>query len=313
MSSTPAGRKSYPRHVGLGRFVRKQGRQLRRKAALPLSYLRARRRATRDAETIEQLERFCVFVGYPRSGHSLVGSLLDAHPDIAIAHELHVLRYVRYGFSREQILALILENAERHASRGRVQTGYGYAVPGMWQGRVRRLRVAGDKRGGTTVRKFAAHPERLEHLRRVIGVPLRLIHVVRNPFDSIARMSIAASHRPLAELTDHYFAMAEGVAQLREGTPQNPHAERIDLYHEDLIERPREVLGSLCSFLEVEAPEDYLDACARIVWERPQQTRQQVEWPDALRERIETRLADYPFFARYSFSDSPSRRARSAM
>lgn len=286
--------------VGLGRFLRKQTRQLKRKAKLPTAYLRSRRRAKRGGDSFAELERFCVFVGYPRSGHSLVGSLLDAHPDIAIAHELHVLRYLRYGFSREQILALILENAERHASRGREQTGYGYAVPGMWQGRVRRLRVAGDKRGGTTIRKFSASPGRLETLRRLIAVPLRFLHVLRNPFDSIARMSLASPHRAIEELADHYFAMADGVMRLQKNETF------LDLYHEDLIEHPQKELTRLCSFLEVDAPEDYLRACAEIVWKRPQQTRDQVTWPAPLREKIQTRLTTYPFFARYSSSSLSS-------
>ncbi len=283
--------------MGLGRFVRRQGRKLRRKGALPAAFLRSRRRARDDAGRIAELERFCLFVGYPRSGHSLVGALLDAHPDVAIAHELHVLRYLRYGFSREQLLGLILENAERQADTGRVQTGYGYAVPGMWQGRVRRLRVAGDKRGGTTARKLAARPERLGRLAERVGVPLRLVHVVRNPFDSIARMALASPHRELDELVEHYFRMAEGVAQL-----PGPHP-RLDLHHEDLIAAPRDTLAALCRFLEVESPDDYLDACAKIVWERPQHTRGEIEWPAPLRRHIETRLGDYPFFTRYTFAE----------
>lgn len=31
---------------------------------------------------------FVLFVGYPRSGHSLIGSIMDAHPNIIIAHEV---------------------------------------------------------------------------------------------------------------------------------------------------------------------------------------------------------------------------------
>ncbi len=286
--------------VGVGRFLRKQGRQLRRKASLPLAYLRSRARAERERATLAQLERFCLFVGYPRSGHSLVGSLLDAHPDVAISHELHVLRYLRYGFGRDQLLALILENAEQNAAAGRVQTGYGYAVPGMWQGRVRRLRVAGDKRGGTTVRKLVAQPERLETLRERMGVPLLLIHVVRNPFDSIARMALASPHRAPRELSDHYFRMADGVARLRESESVR------DVYHEAMIESPREELVALCDFLGAPAPDDYLDACAKIVWTRPQQTRREFAWPAGLREHIASRLGDYPFFARYSFEETES-------
>jgi len=41
-----------------------------------------------------------MFVGYPRSGHSVIGSLLNAHPDMVVAHELNALRYVQAGFSR---------------------------------------------------------------------------------------------------------------------------------------------------------------------------------------------------------------------
>jgi len=41
-----------------------------------------------------KLRNFVLFVGYPRSGHSLVGSLIDAHPHAIIAHEVKILAYV---------------------------------------------------------------------------------------------------------------------------------------------------------------------------------------------------------------------------
>jgi hypothetical protein len=41
-----------------------------------------------------QLRAFCLFIGYPRSGHRLIGALLDAHPDVAIAHEILSGSYV---------------------------------------------------------------------------------------------------------------------------------------------------------------------------------------------------------------------------
>src|SRR4051812_7341147 len=81
------------------------------------------------------VKTFCMFLGYPRSGHSLVGSLLDAHPNMVIAHELDVLKFVRAGFSCEQIFYLLLENSENYAKAGRKYSGYSYAVPNQWQGR----------------------------------------------------------------------------------------------------------------------------------------------------------------------------------
>jgi len=37
--------------------------------------------ARRYRRHFDAVRTFCLFIGYPRSGHSLVGSLLDAHPD----------------------------------------------------------------------------------------------------------------------------------------------------------------------------------------------------------------------------------------
>ena len=45
---------------------------------------------------------FLMFVGHPRSGHSLVGALIDAHPNAVVAHELDALKYVEAGFGRDR-------------------------------------------------------------------------------------------------------------------------------------------------------------------------------------------------------------------
>ena len=41
----------------------------------------------------DDLQAFCLFMGYTRSGHSLVGACLDAHPEAAIAHEGKIFAY----------------------------------------------------------------------------------------------------------------------------------------------------------------------------------------------------------------------------
>jgi hypothetical protein len=41
--------------------------------------------AEEHADPFADVHAFCLFVGYSRSGHSLVGALLDAHPGITIA------------------------------------------------------------------------------------------------------------------------------------------------------------------------------------------------------------------------------------
>jgi hypothetical protein len=276
------------------RLARKLGRKLR----LPAAYLRSRRAARAEQAAFADLERFCLFVGYPRSGHSLVGSLLDAHPELIVAHELHVLRYLRYGFSREQIFALLLERSREQAQAGRAATGYSYVVPNQWQGRFRRLRVIGDKRGGTSIRKLTSRPHLLPRLRERIGLPLRFVHVVRNPFDNVATIWRRGRSRDLGASIDHYVHMVAGVERLR---AQLDPAEVLDVRHEDLLDDPSRELRRLCAFLGVEPPADWLRDCAGVVWKSPKRTRDEIEWPAPLRERVAKEAERVPFLAGYSF------------
>ena len=40
---------------------------------------------------IDGVERFVLFIGHARSGHSIIGSMMDAHPNMVISHEFQVL------------------------------------------------------------------------------------------------------------------------------------------------------------------------------------------------------------------------------
>src|ERR1019366_10660260 len=100
-----------------------------------------------------EVERFCFFIGYPRSCHTLLASLIDANPEVVIANELDALRYVAHGFRRSQVYGLLLWHEQRFTARGRKQGEFDYAVPGGHQGAATRLRVIGDKRGnGSAIR-----------------------------------------------------------------------------------------------------------------------------------------------------------------
>ncbi len=78
-----------------------------------------------DAETYADLHAFCLFIGYPKSGHSLVGALLDAHPDMVIARAVNPLALVVVdGQPRDEVFELLLDNARAEAARGRKQNRY---------------------------------------------------------------------------------------------------------------------------------------------------------------------------------------------
>jgi hypothetical protein len=244
------------------------------------------------------VEAYCMFLGYPRSGHSLVGALLNAHPDAVIAHELDALSYLARGVSRSRLFALLLRRDRWFIRSGAQWYGYDFRVPNQWQGRFRHLKVIGDKKGGTSTSRLLKEPDVLAHLARLVKVPVCVIHVVRNPYDNISTMSMR-NGRPLERNIDTYFSLSRCIADLIAGSPD---LRLTTVRHEDIIARPEESLQRLCRGLGLDCPADYVRDCAGIVFSSPSQTRHGVDWPQRLVKHVHTRMAEFPFLEGYGFA-----------
>jgi len=250
----------------------------------------------------DSIEAYCMFVGHGRSGHSLVGSLLNGHPEMVISHELDALRLLdraQVPLSRNQLFATIMQRDAEFTSLGREWTNYTYDVPGTVQGEFNRLRIIGDKKGAASTRRLGTSPELLGALRETVSVPLRVVHVVRNPFDTIA------SRRKLVDTWQEYgiekfFANADDVELISEMLDED---EFFRLHHEDHVSNTADVLSALCAFLGVDASDDYRSACEEFVFESPKQTRHESEWSDDEIERIERKNSEYDWLERYTFDE----------
>ncbi len=271
---------------------------------LPEVYARSWLEGRRQREQFDQVQTYCMFIGHARSGHSLVGSLLSAHPEVVIAHELDALRYIKWRFGRDQLYHLILQRDLEFSQKQRLQTktGYQYAVPGQWQGRYRELRVVGDKKGGASTRKLGRQPELLDRLRTLVGVPVRLVNVTRNPYDNIATIA-RRSGRSLAVSAERYFERCETVQQIRAALPAT---DLLQLRYEAFTADPRSSLRSLCRFVGVDAAEEYLTSCSDIVFPSPRRSRSDAPWTDELITHIADQIDRFDFLSGYSFSSEES-------
>lgn len=259
---------------------------------------RARQGAIANKALLDEVETLCLFIGYPRSGHSLVGSLLDAHPQMAIAHELDALLYLKRGFHPREILYLMLEVSQFHGEIGRRWGEYLYDVPGQWQGRYTQLQVIGDKKGGMTTLRIARNPLLLKQVMTRFGKRKRFVHVVRNPFDNIAAM--VQKGQSLNAAIIEYFKLLRTNRAIIKRVGADAVA---TLHHEDLVASPKAELARLCDFLGVAPQPDYLDACASIVFAAPHQPRRKIAWSAETIRILERRIATTPMFDRYRFED----------
>ncbi len=106
---------------------------------------------TKLHELYDGVETFVMFIGYPRSSHSLVGSILDAHPEIIIPNEYHIIERwdiyrddtLRNSAMRKYLLFYNLHSLSTWQATFGVRaqkpvfiddTIYSYHVPGAWQG-----------------------------------------------------------------------------------------------------------------------------------------------------------------------------------
>jgi hypothetical protein len=64
-----------------------------------------------------------------------------------------------------------------------------------------------------------------------------------------------------------------------------------------LIESPVEILDACCRFLGIVPKEDYLHACASLIFKQPKKTREDVDWPRELIEEVKERARAFPFIA----------------
>lgn len=268
-------------------------------------YLRTIKQQNNAGISFEGLNRYVMFLGIGRSGTTLAGSLLDAHPNIVVANEQNVLKYLSpFPFSRERIFQLLLRNSAKQAGRGRPGGGgYSYAVPGQHQGRAAKIEVIGDKsRSAQSVEWLTARPGTLDRLSKTVQLPITVLHVIRNPFDTIARRSLRRGV-PVKKMAREYFVLTGQMAVLLRRLDANPGlgVAPVELHLEDLINRPAQVMAGLCSSLGVRPSPSYLDACASIVYKKPGRARDLVSWSPELVRNIEHEIEAVPWLRRYSF------------
>lgn len=255
-------------------------------------------------DLFRNVNSYLLFIGTGRSGSTLVGSLLDAHPQITVSTELDSLQYMKLGFGRLQIFYFIQRNAKYFAQGGSKWTGYSYEIPGQWQGRSSGLKVIGDKKAARTT-DILAKSYSIERVQNKIGLPLKFIHTVRNPYDNISTLTLrwaqkfgidSVTHEHLSSGIKYYFqqiALSSNFIQGRDNVVTVPL--------EKLISNPAETLTGLCKFLDVDAPEDYVEACASKLFSKPKKTRFDLPWDSELNDRVRSESQAYDFLADYSY------------
>lgn len=281
------------------------------------------------------VDTFLMFIGYPRSSHSLVGALLDAHPQIIIPHEYHIIE--KWDIYRDDVLKnsgmqkyLLFYNLHSMStwqatfgSRAKdpafLDDGiYSYNVPGAWQGSFNgKIKVIGDKKGGGTTMELTERPEKFKILKEInetVGIPLKFLHVIRNPFDVISTWVLRLFNKRLQAndgetKLNKPGALDGAIKSFFELIETN---ERIlyeygdavlNVMSHDLISKPKETMKRICFFLSVTCDDNYLAQTEKILFARPSHTRKTVAWSQNQKERVHNEMQKYSYLSSFKFEE----------
>lgn len=101
----------------------------------------------KQPEEYKPVDTLLLFVGYPRSRHTLLSALLDGHPHIVLANEYSVFSRVSKGETfthRNEMFDTLVRSSKQFLERGgkgQVMQGslgnatqFGFYMEGYWQG-----------------------------------------------------------------------------------------------------------------------------------------------------------------------------------
>ena len=266
-------------------------------SANPITYVQSLMVGRKTSNAFSNVRTYVMFIGQPRSGTSLLGSLLNAHQNVLVSQELNALKYLRRGYGKNQLFWLIQENERKFAKNGRKWTGYQYNVDSKWQGNYDDLLVIGDKKAGKSTEQLTESPDLLDRLQTTIQLPVRIVHIVRNPYNVIATIHRKVKNTTLEAAAEMYFSRCATNWKLMQ-----QRSDQIYSFHlEDFIADPNSHLHDLCSLMNVAPHKQYIQDCSNVVFKKPNQTMFDVMWSSELVNSIAERMKPYPFLERYEF------------
>ncbi len=240
--------------------------------------------------SFSNVKTWLTFVGYGRSGHSFIGSILDAHPNVCVAHEADAMRRSESEFQdRDELFRAMYQHNQEIVSKGRLTNNrwgdpYKQALKGQVKNDPKALRVLGNKNGSIeTGADKELFDRRLQRFESFLGneVCVKLVAVLRNPFD--------------AGLMDE--KVFETVQRIKDS-----YVERIFVMkHEEFIANPRNLTSALLRFLDVPVLESHLSVVAESTFKTVHRARFKIEYTEDQLKKIQRCINSCPVFSGYTY------------
>ncbi len=277
---------------GLNRLSRL--RQSRRRVFRRFAVAREERRPADDPNNDCDFKTFCLVIGNSRSGSTILGSIVDAHPNAVVANETMASQSFWRGMSKSDILREIIENSSANYRSGRQSEDYQYQIGASPESKSS-VCVYGDKIWNPATLLLHGDYDLISRLENQLAARVVLIASIRNPFDTIATMH-RRSQAPIKDRIRWFFMHCEALAAIEEKTAQSDF---LISYHEQLIDCPNEEISRICRALMLPVNDQHLTNVKRLLYRRPSKSGAALDWKLAEVEEVLERMQRFPFLTVY--------------
>ena len=237
---------------------------------------------------------FCLIIGNSRSGSTILGSIVDAHPNAIVANETMASQVFWRGLSKSDILGEIIENSSANFKSGRQSEEYQYQI-GAAPGSKSAVSVYGDKIWNPATLLLHGDYDLISGLERTLEAKVVLIASIRNPFDTIATMH-KRSKAPIEDRIRWFFMHCDALAAIEAKMTKSSF---LISYHEQLIDCPDEEISRISRALMLPLDHQHLKNVDRLLYRRPSNSRSSIEWTMAEVDEILERMQRFPFLSVY--------------
>jgi hypothetical protein len=243
-----------------------------------------------------KVKYFLMFMGYPRSGHTLVASMLNAHPSVVCSNQMFIIQDVD-----KKNLEGLLSTIETGSSAGYWKPEVKIASPPKTD-----LYVVGDKTGHRTVEYLIDNKEQLDNLKKIIPWPIKWVHVVRNPYDCMATWTKKnvdnkkkqGIRTPVEEEFKLAFAKFKALNEKITGLKKTEDV--LTLLHEKVIVNKDHTMQQLCNFLDIEKTGEWRNSVVKTLWKKARITRRQISWTPFMKNSVMNYVVKkYPWMKGY--------------
>lgn len=230
---------------------------------------------TAEPPNADAPSRVLLFIGSPRTGSTLLGQLLNLHPNCLIANEARFLTHLLEGAGRfNELLGQVRSRAWEQFRSGLEHDAHFAATLDRYQPRwvgtahladhpaCRKgaIRVVGDKKAGGNTQAILAHPDEAEALMRR-HPEIVLLQIVRHPIE--AARSYMRSHglETLDEALATIVDLTASAGRWGRRFPGRYH----HLAYEALCDDPASHLQALLAWLGLSCAPEWVNAVRPIV------------------------------------------------